>query len=381
MKILLFYMGYIPGQRYGGPVTSMYHFSEMFGEEIDVKIVCKDHDFLKKNRYEDIDDGWNSVGKAKVLYLDDSRFNKKEFELIIDTEMPDVIYSSSIFLAELTLPLLTIAKKKRIPMILAPRGELSIDRIRSKWWKKIPYLWMLRTRNMLKGIKIQATSQAERDDIINRLGVETGNIFLVENIPCTRAFKENINKKSGTLRIVATSRIQKKNNQLYSIKLVNQLKSNIFFDIYGPKEDPDYWAECEKEIKKAPKNVKYTYRGVLPLTEIEKVYLQYDCLLHPTHSENYGHVIVEALCHDCPIVISKGTTPWDSVQDEGAGYCCAINDESYFIDSLEKIAQMNNEQYMQLVDNTRRYTNKLHMDVIKKKYRDMFEKTIKLYNK
>lgn len=364
-------MGYIPGQRYGGPVTSMYHFVEMFGDKYEIKIVCKNHDFLVKKKYNNINSGWNRVGKSEVLYLRDEDFNMKNFFRIIKMENPDVIYSSSIFLAELTIPLIFIAKKEQIPMLLAPRGELSHDRIEMKWWKKKPYLFMLRFSGLLDGINIQATSSAEFNDIIRLLNVKKENIFLVENIPCAIKNKQKIRKKKGEVRIVACSRIQQKNNQLYSIRLVNQMKSKVQFDIYGPKEDVEYWKTCESEILKAPNNISYSYKGVLPLTDIENVYLNYDCLLHPTYSENYGHVIVEAFCHDCPVVISKGTTPWDDIRDFNAGYSATIGDDDAFVNALESIAEMSEVEYSELIKNTRKYARQLQLEELERKYMKM----------
>lgn len=375
-KILIFYSGYIPGKRYGGPVTSIYHFTEMFGGMFELRVVCKNHDFLTKEKYSGIKSGWNKVGKAKVLYLSDREFRGKNFKKIINKVNPDLIYTSSIFSATMNIPLLWISKKNNIPVLLAPRGELSSDRLQSKKWKKTPYLFLLKKSCLLNHIMFQATSDAERADIMRVLSIKGDNLFVVPNIPCSFQQKDEIRKEKGIIKIITASRIQHKNNQLYSIKLVNRMKSKVFFDIYGPKEDMEYWSECEREISKAPENVTYTYRGNLPLTEIEKVYLNYDCLLHPTFSENYGHVIVEAFCHDCPIVISRGTTPWDSIQDVGGGYTCSLNSDEAFIEALEHIAQMDTKEYRILVDGTRTYSKQLNMEEIRTEYLNMISETI-----
>lgn len=375
-KIILFYPGYIPGKRYGGPVTSMYHFSEMFGDVYDIRIVCLNHDFLDKEIYQGIEKGWNSIGKSKVMYLNDNEFNSAMFDQIIGEIEPDLIYSSSIFSFGMNYPLIKISRKRGIPLLLAPRGELSSDRLKNKSWKKRPFIYLLKVTKFLDKIAFQATSDAEYEDIINVLAIKPNNVYLVPNIPCSIGTKRNNTKEKGKIRIVATSRLQKKNNQLYSIKLVKRLKGEVIFDIYGPQEDPEYWAECEKEILTAPKNVSFNYRGVLPLTEIEKVYLDYDCLLHPTFSENYGHVIVEALCHECPIIISKGTTPWDSVEEKNAGFICELGEDQEFITALEKITNMDQETYSQMIMGTREYVKRLNLDDIKMQYINMFQSII-----
>lgn len=38
----------------------------------------------------------------------------------------------------------------------------------------------------------------------------------------------------------------------------------------------------------------------------------------PTHSENFGMVVAEALAHGCPAVASRGA-PWAGLKTEGCG--------------------------------------------------------------
>ena len=57
-----------------------------------------------------------------------------------------------------------------------------------------------------------------------------------------------------------------------------------------------------------------------PKDELRAELLRHDCFLLPTAFENYGHSISEALLHDCPAVISRGTTPWDDVAQADCGW-------------------------------------------------------------
>lgn len=133
---------------------------------------------------------------------------------------------------------------------------------------------------------------------------------------------------------------------------------------------------CEEEIKKAPKNIRYAYKGVLSVNEMEQVYRHYDCLLHPTHSENYGHVIVEALCHDCPVVISRGTTPWDDVEKVNAGRICNLSSEQEFINALEDIAHMDNNEYHKMIEGISKYVIKFNFSELRRDYVKMISSVI-----
>ena len=57
--IFVYIYGYLPGIKYGGPVTSIFNFTEHFGDEYDVYIVCSDHDHGEEEKYKNIKSGWN----------------------------------------------------------------------------------------------------------------------------------------------------------------------------------------------------------------------------------------------------------------------------------------------------------------------------------
>ncbi|MBR4731246.1 MAG: hypothetical protein IK081_00600, partial [Lachnospiraceae bacterium] len=70
-KIMIFIGGYLPGKKYGGPVTSISNFADYLGDEYEIRIVCNNHDLKETAPYKNISEGWNQVGKANVLYLED----------------------------------------------------------------------------------------------------------------------------------------------------------------------------------------------------------------------------------------------------------------------------------------------------------------------
>lgn len=49
------------------------------------------------------------------------------------------------------------------------------------------------------------------------------------------------------------------------------------------------------------------------------VYRNYNCIILPTKGVNYCFSVKEAFSYGCPVIISKGTTPWGDI-DCIAGY-------------------------------------------------------------
>lgn len=376
-KLAVFYSGYLPGEKYGGPVSSLYNLTELIGDDFSIYVVCLNHDLKERERYSSISDGWNTVGKAKVKYLSDNEFNQSHFSDIIDEINPSVLYVSSIFSASHVLPILTLSKKKSIPVFLAPRGELNVNALRKKRLKKRLYLTMLKLGNRLKETRFQATSFEEYNNIIDNLHVSKDRVFLIPNVPTTHVPKKNISKEANAIKLCFVGRIVKNKNLHIALEAINACKSRVVFDIYGPVEDLEYWNECRSSINSTKDNIVITYKGSLKPADMRDAYSQYDCLISPTEFENYGQSIVESMLHDVPVIISKGTTPWDDIEESNAGFVITIDNIDQFSLAIDNIANMNCEEYIKLVENLRVYcSRKFDFESLKKQYLDALYQVI-----
>jgi glycosyltransferase involved in cell wall biosynthesis len=60
------------------------------------------------------------------------------------------------------------------------------------------------------------------------------------------------------------------------------------------------------------------FEGHVDGKEKEAHFAAADALVLPSHTENFGLVVVEALAHEVPVIASKGT-PWGALESEGCG--------------------------------------------------------------
>lgn len=374
MKIAIFYSGYLPGELYGGPVTSIYNFTELMGENNEIFIICTNHDLKSSVPYKGIKQGWNSVGKAHVMYLSDSEYNKTKFSEVLSETKPDLIYASSIFSVKQTYPLFDLSREKNIPLLLAPRGELNKNALSMKKCKKKAYILMLKAFKKLSDVYFQATSDEERNNIIQTLKSNEDKVFLLPNVPALPIQKENLKKKPGNLKICFVGRIVENKNLLIALNAVVLANSNVEFDIFGPIEDKDYYEKCQQIIVKAPSNVIIQYRGAVSPAKMRNIYSEYDCLISPTRFENYGQAIVEAMLNDVPVIISKGTTPWDDIEEKGAGFVVPIEDVKAYVSIIDALAEMDNPQYRTLISRLRAYCSiKFDNSLLQMKYQEIFK--------
>lgn len=373
-KVLIFLGGYLPAKKYGGPVTSIYNLVENLGNDFSFYILSNDHDLGDKKRLPNIKEGWNRVGQANVQYVNEKLFTKKFFLAIIKEVQPDVIYLSSIFFYQMNFPAIAAAKQMNILVILAPRGELNYSALKIGQVKKSLYLKYLKLTNKLKNINFHTTSQEEYDNTKKIFKPKQEQIFLIPNMPCnvienTERLHE---KKFGVAKFVYLGRIHPIKNLLFTLERLVNISGEMNFDIYGAKENLEYWEKCEAVIEKLPKNVKVTYKGIIQPGESKKILTEYDCLLMPTLGENYGHSIAESVANGCHVILSKGTTMWDDIDGQG-GIVVGLDDPEGWERAITRIIEMD-------ADEMRAYDKELHDYAVKKleiaqiklKYTEMF---------
>lgn len=359
--IFVYIYGYLPGIKYGGPVTSISNFTEHFGDKYDIRIVCSNHDHGERKIYPDIKPGWNQVGKASVLYLSESEYGISKFTEIMKPFKVKMVYLTGVFSFKLNHAAIKAANKLGIKVVIATRGEICKNVLAMKSYKKLPYLRVMKWAGEYSKSYFQVTSQEEMDQLEKYLNIPQDRIMMLPNIHGKAMNLPRPQKEVGKAKLLFVSRVHPKKNLIEAIEALTQTKGEIQFDIYGPIEDEKYWDECQTVIKRLPDNVNVAYKGSLNAQEARACYYGYHAFVFPTLSENYGHVIVESMIADCPIVISRGTTPWDDA-DGAAGYVVELHDISALAKAIQKIVDMASDDFLEVQKTLRVYRdNKLRL--------------------
>lgn len=372
-SIFIYIYGYLPGIKYGGPVTSIYNFTEYFGDVYDIYIICSNHDHGDNAIYNNIKQGWNTVEKAKVMYLSEKMYSSKLFFDLMKDKKVQLVYLTGVFSFRLNHAAIIAARKLNIKTVIATRGEICKNVLAMKSFKKIPYLAIMKAINEFDGCYFQVTSEEEEIQLKKYLGIGQKRIINLPNIHGKSMNVERPPKRKGIAKVLFISRIHPKKNLLDAIKAAVSVDGELIFDIYGPIEDFEYWEICKKEIQKAPSNVTITYRNELNMNSARSIYYLYHAFLFPTLSENYGHVIVESMIAECPIIISRGTTPWDDA-DMKAGFVVELHNINELTLALNRIIDMSQVEFSTFQDSLRLYRDaKLKLDILLKKYKEMIE--------
>lgn len=368
--IFIFTDYFLPGCQAGGPVTSMANLVTLLKEEFNLVIITRNKDLGINEVYKDTKfDVLTKYKNFNIIYL--SEVSRNSISQVIEKNKPDLIYLNSFFSIFTQFVLIyKLFSKSKIPLILAPRGELQVNALEIKKVKKKIYLFLYKLFGLNKYIFFHATDKIEKERIENILN--TKNIKTISNIPRITESK-GLEKKSNELKLIFISRIRDNKNLHFALELLKDTDKNIIYDIYGPIEDKMYWNKCQKIIQNLPKNILVTYKGVLSPLDILETIKQYHALLLPTKTENFGHVIVEAMISGVIPIISN-QTPWLELESKKAGWDLALNDKNSFLKAVEKVFEMDENTYSIYSQNTINYVKeKLQIDQIKNDYIDLFE--------
>ena len=230
------------------------------------------------------------------------------------------------------------------------------------------------------GCFFHGTSDDEIVGLKNYFRPDEKHIFEVPNIAIMQQPElAPIKKEQGTLRAMFFSRIHEVKNILFAVQCIAKCKNNIIYDVYGPIESEAYWNECLKIAEAAGSNIKVKYCGILAKKDLSKTIQEHECFIFPTINENYGHVIAETLANSRPVILSKGTTPWDDLHEQ-AGFVISLDDPEEFTKKIDCIASLNQSDFEKLVETTKAYfTKKIEENGAIEGHKKMFESICKLY--
>ena len=345
--VLLFVNFYLPGCKGGGPIRAIENLVSYLSNQFDFYIVTSDRDAGDQQPYPGVSiNSWQRVSGAFVYYCSIEQCTVSNISNIMRDTPHDILYLSSFFNPLFVFkPLIArfIVRASNKPMVLAPKGELSLAALKTKFLKKRLYMYLLSIWGVNKKIIWHASNHQELEDIKHRILVDETVIYFAPDLvalPREPISQENIQKQAESkLRVIFLSRIVPVKNLSFALDILKRVCSDVVFHIYGPLEDMGYWKECQSLIALLPDNIQVKYCGVVNHNEIHETFLRYDVFLFPTLGESCGHVIAEALSVGTPVILSD-RTPWVQLEKDQFGWLLSLDNPDGFVDSIEKCAAM-----------------------------------------
>lgn len=228
---------------------------------------------------------------------------------------------------------------KYAKLVTSPRGTLSswaLDRSRTA--KRL--LFPLQKRVLVKAHLVHATSEMEYREI-RALGIDAPILILPNGIDVPPV--RNFGVQKAVRCLLFLSRLHPKKGVdllLHAWAELQEAHPDWRLRIVGRGEN-QYVGQI-RDLAASLRLVRCEFSPPLYGMEKAQAYYDADLFVLPTHSENFGMVVAEALAHGCPAVVTHGA-PWSGLETEGCGWWIN-NDVEILTETLSTAMSMAHEQ-------------------------------------
>jgi glycosyltransferase involved in cell wall biosynthesis len=213
------------------------------------------------------------------------------------------------------------ARKNKIPVVWSPHGMLQKWALKNKLLKKVVALLLYQWRDLAKADLLHATAESEIE-AIRRLKLKNKIVVapLGVRIDAETDDKKKDENRKRTLLFV--SRVQRKKGLPVLIdawaNLPKELRQNWEVRIVGPDQE-GHISELKSQCAKLGVLNDFTFVGPKYGEDLNREYRSADLFVLPTHSENFGSVVIEALAREVPVICSQGA-PWKELETYECGW-------------------------------------------------------------
>ncbi len=338
MKILLSADRFFPAQM-GGPSNTIYWHAKALtraGHNVTVVATSQDlPDDVPLNRWLTLDCGQVIYTKNRHFYFPISHI----FRGWQAIQKADVVHVNSLFYPA-SFAWVCMGKIAGKAIIWSPRGELSPAAL---WYRpRLKRLLIKAFRLVSQGVWFHATCAAEVSQIRQHFGENT----LIRNIP------NRMELPKPAVRVAQPFLLFM--GRLHPIKALDRLllalsASTLFrasaysLLIAGPDSEKSYTKSLTDMVHTLGLSAKVHLLGMVQGTRKEQLYADARLLILPSHSENFGNVVMESLAQGTPVIASTHT-PWQVLETEQAGRWVS-NDTDALREAIEPFLTMPDEQY------------------------------------
>ena len=314
MSILFFCDFFPPAFKAGGSCRSVFNIASSLSNYYPIHVVTRSTD-IDSADLPVISNSWVLNRSIHVFYASSTIQLLLILLSHLFTRKYSCFYLNSFFSPTFTILPLILAIITRTPIVLAPRGELLPPALVYSRRKKQLYLFLFQLFSRFVD-KAHFSSDVERLHSLN-IFPHSKHIILPDlptYFPSDPLDNLTIVNTPSPLRLVFWGRLHPIKGLFFLIDVLSRVKRPIEFDIYGPIVDSEYWSRCLDKISSFPSNISFSYRGILHHDELTSLLSTYHLALFPSHSENFGHVIIEALGLSIPVLTSTNV-PWNTTSD------------------------------------------------------------------
>jgi glycosyltransferase involved in cell wall biosynthesis len=256
--------------------------------------------------------------------------------LVAGVAAADVVHLTAVYSFP-SLPTLLCCKAFKKPLIWSPHG--SLQRWSGSTRVRVKAAWEQACRLVAPSrLRLHVTSQEEADDSTVRLPWLRTNV-----IPNGVEVPLKIKRETGDgrLRLVYLGRlhqIKALDHLIDACGLLNSGTDPSWTLAIAGSGETDYVRELHARTDRAGLSQRVRFVGEVAGPHKDELLANADVLVLPSHVENFGIVVAEALARGVPVIASQGT-PWSRLETVGCGLWVNNNPASLAV-AIRRISQM-----------------------------------------
>ncbi len=351
-RVLVIAPWYAPAFKAGGMVRAVVNMVEALTDGLDISIMTSDRDWLDDAPYPDIEsDRWLQRDGYRILYLSPGAASYRRMAGVIREGHWQTLHVNGVFDPLYNLWPVAVARaqrpSRRPRVVVQVHGMFGAGSLAIKAPKKRFFLVATRAIGFYRGVTWHASTAQEAREVRDLYG-EGARVEVATNVPDrpTAAPPGERAKSPGRARFCFFSRISPKKGLLDAIRFFTRsgAGAGVELDIIGPVDDQAYWQACEREMAPLRQRLEVRARGAIEPEQVHAALSGYHFMVFPTHHENFGYVILEALLAGCPVLLSD-QTPWRDLDQKDAGWVLPLADPARFARAIDECIQMDGAEY------------------------------------
>lgn len=218
------------------------------------------------------------------------------------------------------------ARRAGAPLVVSLKGMASRWALRHHKAKKQAAWWVYQRRALALASVFQATSEEELRDA-HRLGLGKPVALVPHGVEMPP--DPTVPARRGGRRALFLSRIHPKKGIPMLLEAWRRVAPEGWELVLAGPDEGGHRAEMEALTSKLGLSESVRFAGPLPDHEKWSAYCAADLFILPTHSENFGIVVAEAMAAGVPVITTKGA-PWEVLERERCGWWTDIS-----VDAIE----------------------------------------------
>lgn len=292
----------------------------------------------------------------------------KEFQEFLINEKPDLIHINGIWSPQ-NWGFQKKAQELGIKVILSPHGMLEPWILAQNPLKKKLGLFLYQKKAIQRALFLHATAQMEADNI-RTLGFINPMYIIPNGIDLSDVKKHK--EYYGTKKMVFISRIHPKKG----IEVLIEAWSNSNTDGWVLEIAGNGDKEYIENLNQSAKNIKNVNFVGAKYGEDKWDFLRSaDVMVLPTHSENFGIVIAEALAVGVPVITTQGT-PWEDLEIHKCGWWINLSVSNLSLILEEAMNTSTNDLAIMGSFGRELVAEKYEIKVVTKKIVELYQKAI-----